>query len=102
MQHEYPNYVFKLKWDLCGLKQAYRALHERLCKFLLDKGYSRGKVDITLFIKHKGKHFLLVQIYVDDIIFGSNNMKLVKDFSKIMQGEFEMSPMGELNNFLRL
>lgn len=68
--HEYPNHVFKLKRALYGLKQAHMAWYERLSKLLLDQGYSRG----TLFIKRQGKHILLVQVYVDDIIFGSTNM----------------------------
>ena len=99
---EYPDYVYKLKRALYGLKQAPRVWYERLSKFLLDHGYSRGKVDTTLFIKRKGKHILLVQVYVDDIIFGSTNIHLVEEFSKVMQGEFEMSLMGELNYFLGL
>src|ERR1051325_1678444 len=93
---EYPDYVYKLKRALYGLNQAPRVLYERLSKFLLDHGYSRGKVDTTLFIKLKGKHILLVQVYVDDIIFGSTNIHLVVEFSNFMQGEFEMSLMGEL------
>ena len=99
---EYPDYVYKLKRALYGLKQAPQVWYERLSKFLLDHGYSRGKVDTTLFIKRKGKHILLVQVYVDDIIFGSTNLPLVEEFSTVMQGEFEMSLMGELNIFLGL
>lgn len=60
-----------------GLKQAPRAWYERFSKFLINQWYSRGKVDTTLFIKRQGKHLLLVQIYVDDTIFGSTNMQLV-------------------------
>ncbi|KAK2382297.1 putative mitochondrial protein [Trifolium repens] len=100
--HEHPDYVFKLKRALYGLKQAPRAWYDRLSKFLIKNGYSRGKVDTTLFIKRKGKDVLLVQIYVDDIIFGSTNPSLVKSFSNLMQGEFEMSMMGELTYFLGL
>lgn len=72
--HEYLNHVYKLKWALYGLTQALRAWYEQLSKFLIDQGYSRGKVDTIIFIKHKGKHTLLVQVYIDDIIFGSTNM----------------------------
>ena len=99
---EKPNHVFKLKKALYGLKQAPRAWYERLSKFLLEKGFTRGKVDTTLFILHKNHDILLVQVYVDDIIFGSTNESLCKYFSKLMQGEFEMSMMGELNFFLGL
>ena len=99
---EKPNYVYKLKKALYGLKQAPRAWYERLSKFLLEKGFKRGKVDTTLFILIKNKNILLVQIYVDDIIFGSTNETLCKYFSDLMQSEFEMSMMGELNFFLGL
>lgn len=85
-----------------GLKQATRAWYERLIKFILEQGFSRGKVDTTHFIKHQGTHSILVQVYVDDIIFGSTNINLVKEFFKLMQGEFEMSMMRELNYFLGL
>ena len=97
-----PNHVFKLKRALYDLKQAPRAWYERLSKFLLEKGFTRGNVDTTLFIKRKSHDILLVQIYVDDIIFRSTNDSLCKEFSQDMQNEFEMSMMGELNFFLGL
>jgi hypothetical protein len=59
-------------------------------------------IDTTLFIKTENLDMLIVQIYVDDIIFGATNESLCKDFSERMQGEFEMSMMGELNFFLGL
>jgi len=96
------NHVFKLKKALYGLKQAPRAWYERLSRFLLEKGFTRGKVDTTLFIKRKMHDILLVQIYIDDIIFGATNDSLCKEFSNDMQSEFEMSMMGELNFFLGL
>ena len=97
-----PNHVYKLQKALYGLKQAPRAWYERLSNFLLEKEFSRGKVDTTLFIKRKHNDILLVQIYVDDIIFGSTNDSLCKEFSLDMQSEFEMSMMGELKYFLGL
>ena len=100
--YENPNHVFKLKKALYGLKQAPRAWYERLSKFLIEKGFRRGKVDTTLFILIENKNILLVQVYVDDIIFGSTNESLCKFFSNLMQSEFEMSMMGELNFFLGL
>jgi len=96
---EKPNHVFKLKKALYGLKQALRAWYKHLSKFLLEKDFSRGKVYTTLFIKRKLNDILLVQIYVDDIIFGSTNDSLCKEFSQDMQSEFEMSM---LNFFLGL
>ena len=61
-----------------------------------------GKIDTTLFIKTKDNDMLLVQIYVDDIIFGATNVSLCEEFSKCMHSEFEMSMMGELNFFIGL
>ena len=73
-----PNHVYRLKKALYGLKQAPRAWYERLSKFLIEKNFSRGKVDTILFIKKKDDDILLVQIYADDIIFGSTNDSLCK------------------------
>ncbi|GJZ72271.1 retrovirus-related pol polyprotein from transposon TNT 1-94 [Tanacetum coccineum] len=68
----------------------------------LDHKYTMGLVDNTLFTKKRDSHIIIVQIYVDDIIFGSTCQDLCDDFSKIMHDEFEMSMMGELNFFLDL
>ncbi|KAM6597070.1 hypothetical protein CsatA_007594 [Cannabis sativa] len=100
--HKYPNHVYKLKKALYGLKQAPRAWYERLSTFLISNGFSMGKADNTLFIKRKSKDIIIVQIYVDDIIFGATNDALCEEFSKCMHSEFEMSMMGELNFFLGL
>ena len=67
-----------------GLKQALRAWYERLSKFILEKGFKRCQIDITLFIKTYGRDILLVQIYVDDIIFGSTNKSLCDEFANRM------------------
>nr|GEZ69969.1 retrovirus-related Pol polyprotein from transposon TNT 1-94 [Tanacetum cinerariifolium] len=96
----HPNKVYHLKKDLYRLKQAPRAWYDELSNFLVSKGFSKGSIDPTLFItKHRG-YILLVQIYVDDIIFGSTNLKLSKQFEKLMHNKFEMSMMGELKFFL--
>jgi len=100
--YKYLEYVYKLKKALYGLKQAPRQWYERLSHFLLSHEYERGKVDKTLFIKKVGSDIILVQIYVDDIVFDSSNAKLCENFVKAMQGEFEMSMMGELSFFLGL
>jgi hypothetical protein len=99
---QYPNFVFKLKKSMYGLKQAPRAWYDRLINFLLENDFTKGKVDTTLFCKTFKYDILVVQIYVDDIIFGSANASLCKDFAKSMQAKFEMSLMGELKFFLRI
>ena len=68
-----PNHMFKLEKALYGLKKAPRAWYDRLSQFIHSKGYKRGMVDKTLFTLQKGEHILLVQVYVDDIIFCSTN-----------------------------
>lgn len=69
---------------------------------MMSHGYTRGLVDRTLFLYIEGKHTLIVQIYVDDIIFGFTNDFLVKKFTDLMGGELKMSMMGELKFFLGL
>jgi len=83
-----------LKKALYGLKQAPRQWYERLSEFLLSQGYNRGNSDKTLFIKKKREDIILMQVYVDDIIFGSTNEEMCEDFVKTMKSEFEMSMLG--------
>ncbi|GJW94847.1 retrovirus-related pol polyprotein from transposon TNT 1-94 [Tanacetum coccineum] len=96
----HPDKVYRLKKALYGLKQAPRAWYDELSNFLVSKGFSKGSIDPTLFITKHGEDILLVQIYVDDIIFGSTNLKLSKRFEKLMHSKFDMSMMGELKFFL--
>ncbi|KAI3704816.1 hypothetical protein L1987_75045 [Smallanthus sonchifolius] len=76
----HPNKVLKRDKALYGLHQAPRAWYETLSGYLLSNNFRRGAIDQTLFIKDEGGEILLVQIYVDDIIFGSTRKKLCKDF----------------------
>jgi hypothetical protein len=92
--------VYKLSKNLYGLKQAPQAWYTRLKTFLLDHGYVMGSIDKTLFTLKYDNNFLLVQIYMDDIIFGDSSYVLVSNFQKIMENEFKMSMMGELTFFL--
>ncbi|GJX18427.1 retrovirus-related pol polyprotein from transposon TNT 1-94 [Tanacetum coccineum] len=99
---EKPNHVYKLKKALYGLKQAPKAWYDRLKAFLIKHEYKMGMVDNTLFTKKKSSNLIIVQIYVDDIIFGSTCQDMCDEFAKIMHDEFEMSMTGELNFFRRL
>ncbi|GKD38552.1 retrovirus-related pol polyprotein from transposon TNT 1-94 [Tanacetum coccineum] len=74
-----PNYVYKLKKALYGLKQAPRAWYDMLSSFLISNDFSKGSVDPTMFIRREGKELLLVQIYVDDIIFAASTPELYAD-----------------------
>ncbi|GJY60090.1 retrovirus-related pol polyprotein from transposon TNT 1-94 [Tanacetum coccineum] len=97
-----PDHVYKLKKALYGLKQAPKAWYDRLKAFLIKHEYKIRMVDNTLFTKKKSSNLIIVQIYVDDIIFGSTCQDMCDEFAKIMHDEFEMSMMGELNFFLGL
>nr|GEW89663.1 uncharacterized mitochondrial protein AtMg00810-like [Tanacetum cinerariifolium] len=99
---DYPDKVYKVVKALYGLHQAPRAWYETLANYLLKNGFQRGKIDQTLFIKRKKGDILLVQVYVNDIIFGSTNKDLCKAFEKLMKDKFQMSLMGELTFFLDL
>ena len=81
---KFPDYVYRLNKALYGLKQAPRAWYETLAQFLLESGFTRGTIEKTLFYLNHGKDLLLVQIYVDDIIFGSTNSKFYERFYKLM------------------
>ncbi|GJV20372.1 retrovirus-related pol polyprotein from transposon TNT 1-94 [Tanacetum coccineum] len=85
---DHPTYVYRLKKALYGLKQAPRAWYNILSRFLLDNKFSKGVVDPTLFTQKIDKHILLVQIYVDDIIFASTDLKACDIFSKEMSSKF--------------
>nr|GEU91309.1 putative poly(ADP-ribose) polymerase, catalytic domain, zinc finger, C2H2-like protein [Tanacetum cinerariifolium] len=92
----------KVEKALYGLHQAPRAWYETLAKYLLDNGLHKGKIDQTLFIKRQKEDILLVQVYVDDIIFGFTKKELCIEFKELMHDKFQMSSIGELAFFLGL
>jgi hypothetical protein len=96
----YPNHIYRMSKALYGLKQAPRAWYERLWDFLIEKGFTIGKVDTTLFTKKLNGEIFICQVYVDDIIFGSTNEDYCKEFGELISKEFEMSMIGELTFFL--
>nr|GEU39574.1 putative ribonuclease H-like domain-containing protein [Tanacetum cinerariifolium] len=97
-----PNHVYKLKKVLYGLKQAPRAWYDMLSSFLLSQDFSKGLVDLTLFIRRNGDDLLLVQIYFDDIIFAASTLELCDLFAYLMCSKFKMSMMGKILFFLGL
>nr|GFB76280.1 hypothetical protein [Tanacetum cinerariifolium] len=94
--------VYKVEKAMYGLHHAPRAWYGTLSKYLLTNGFQMGTIDQTLFIKRKRGDFILVQVYVDDIIFGSSNPQLCREFKALVHEKFQMSAMGELNFFLGL
>ncbi|GKA29281.1 retrovirus-related pol polyprotein from transposon TNT 1-94 [Tanacetum coccineum] len=97
---DFPNHVYRLKKALYGLKQAPRVWYDKLSSFL--NHYTKGIIDLTFFTRRHGDDILLVQIYVDDIIFGSTKPVFSTRFAKQMKDNFEMSMIGEMKFFLRL
>nr|GFA50673.1 retrovirus-related Pol polyprotein from transposon TNT 1-94 [Tanacetum cinerariifolium] len=99
---DHSTHFYRLKKALYGLKHAPRAWYDTLLRFLLDNKFSKGEFDPTLFTRRIGKHILLVQIYVDDIIFASTDPKACDIFSNEMSSKFQMSMMGQMSFFLGL
>ncbi|GJU36939.1 putative ribonuclease H-like domain-containing protein [Tanacetum coccineum] len=99
---DHPDKVYKVVKALYGLHQAPRAWYETLANYLLSNGIKGGKIDQILFIKKQKGDILLVQVYVDDIIFGSTNKELCTGFEKLMKDKFQTSFIRELTFFLGL
>jgi len=97
-----PNLVCRLKKALYGLKQAPRVWYYCLDKYLHQQGFSKGSADRNLYINIENEKLLILVVYVDDIIFGSNEEAMSQSFVLVMQKEFEMSLLGELAYFLGL
>jgi hypothetical protein len=99
---ENQDYVCKLNKAMYGIKQAPRAWFSRIDQYLPIKGYNRGITDNNLYIKIEDQNMIVMVVYVDDIIFGSNLTIMSIQFATKMQEEFEMSMLGELSFFLGL
>ena len=99
---EKEDYVYRLKKALYGLKQAPRAWYARLDGYLCQQGFKKGISDRNIYVQIEKDNLTIVEAYVDDIIFGSNDDRLSKKFVTKMQSDFEMSLLGELTYFLGL
>ncbi|GJY48564.1 putative ribonuclease H-like domain-containing protein [Tanacetum coccineum] len=97
-----PKKVYKVVKALYGLHQAPRAWYATLSTFLLNSGYKRGTIDKNLFIKKNKNDIMLVQVYVDDIIFGFTKRSWCDEFEALMNSIFQMSSIGEITFFLGL
>ena len=95
--------VYKLKKALYGLKQAPRAWYNKIDGYLQQKRYMRSENEPTLYVKKEGKNdFIIIYLYVDDIIYTSSSIFLVNEFKSQMINEFEMLDMCLLHYFLVL
>nr|GEV33471.1 hypothetical protein [Tanacetum cinerariifolium] len=99
---DHPSHVYKLKKAQYGLKQAPRAWYDELSKFLLQNYFFKGTIDPTLFIRRFQDDILVVQVYGDDIIFGSKHPRYIQLFSDLMKSRFKMSMIKEMTFFLGL
>ena len=95
-------HVCRFKRAQYGLKQAPRAWYSRLDRYLQQQNFTRGSADNNLYIKQDNDSILIIEVYVDDIIFRSDDDSLSQQFAKDMHKEFEMSLLGELTFFLGL
>ncbi|GKB87634.1 uncharacterized mitochondrial protein-like protein [Tanacetum coccineum] len=105
MQDELNQFKRLDVWELKALydfKQALKAWYDKISSFLIEYHFTKGIVDPTLFTRRHRDDILLVQVYVDDIIFGLTNLVFSKRFAKLMKNNFEMSMMGEMKFFLGL
>ncbi|GKE52594.1 copia protein, partial [Tanacetum coccineum] len=93
-----PSHVYKLKKALYCLKQAPRAWYDMLSSFLISQHFSKGAIDPTFFTRKVGNNLLLVQIYVDDIIFASTNTAMCNEFANLMTTKFKMLKMGQIDS----
>eukprot|EP00252_Welwitschia_mirabilis_P008803 TRINITY_DN20998_c0_g1_i2.p1 TRINITY_DN20998_c0_g1~~TRINITY_DN20998_c0_g1_i2.p1 ORF type:complete len:125 (+),score=22.89 TRINITY_DN20998_c0_g1_i2:128-502(+) len=94
------NHVYLLKKALYGLKQALRAWFSRLDSYLRNHDYKKCHSENTLYKKIIKGHSIFVLIYVDDIIFGGTDKKLIDKFKNDMTKEFEMTDLGQLSYYL--
>lgn len=92
--------VYRLKKALYGLKQAPRAWYSRIESYFKKKGFKKSDYDHTLFLKQTENSFLVVSLYVDDLIFTGSNEIICTEFKSSMQKEFEMTDMGKMKFFL--
>ena len=98
----FPDHVLRLKKAVYDMKQAPRAWYDRLTNYLLDRGFQRGYIDRTLFVKKDENYLLVAQVYVNDIVFRATVDARAIKFFKEMKKEFEMCMVGELTFFLGL
>ena len=98
----FSDHVLRLKKAVYEMKQAPRAWYDRLTNYLLDRGFQRGYIDRTLFVKKDENHLLVAQVYVDDIVFRATVDARALKFFKEMKKEFEICMVGELTFFLGL
>merc|ERR1712080_769693 len=93
--------ICKLKKALYGLKQSPRAWYSRINSFFEKHGFQKCPYEHTLYMKDDSQvNFMDVNLYVDDLIFTGNDVKMLNEFKLSMKAEFKMTDLGELHHFL--
>ena len=92
--------VYRLKKALYGLKQAPRAWYNKIESYFMKEAFKRCRNEHTLFTKIEGENFLVVSVYVDDLIFTGNEEAMFKKFKSSMKQEFDMFDLGKMKYFL--
>ena len=92
--------MYRLKRDLCGLKQAPRAWYNEIDTYFLKNNFQRSKSEVTLYVKKEHESIIIVCLYVDDLLFKGNDVKMMQNFKLDMMQAYEMSDLGLLNYFL--
>lgn len=92
--------VYKLQKALYGLKQAPRAWFSRIESYFIKEGFESSPSEQTLFVKRKGGKILIVSIYVDDLLFTSDDEEMLCEFKCSMKKEFGMTDLGKMRFFL--
>ena len=97
---KFPQYVCRLKKALYGLKQATRAWNERISQYLQSVGFVVGKADHSLFVKKIDTDYVVIVIYVDDLILTGSDEHGIADIKAKLKNEFDMKDLGDLKFFL--
>ena len=92
--------VYLLKKALYGLKQVPRAWYSKINYHLLSIGFAKSLSESTLYVKYKGNNFLIVSLYVDDLLVTGDDARLVEEFKQEMMQAFEMTDLGLMTYFL--
>ena len=98
---ERPNHLCKLNRSIYGLKQSARCWNETLDKFLKSRGYRRSNADGCIYIKSKKQNelikFVIIGVYVDDIVPISNDITMLKEEKEAISKRFKMEDKGNVH-----
>ena len=94
------DHVCKLHKSIYGLKQVSRQWYKKFDSVISSFGFTENIVDECVYIKTVGKNFILLILYVDDILLASSNIKLLKDTKEFLSANFDMKDLGEASYVL--